>query len=168
MTDLLYYILCGALTAGVLAGIALMSRMKTAVFGNLLSAVCTAGAILLTLYKYQVLAKWELWLFTVIGLAIGLVWAYRVKMIQMPQMVGLLNGFGGAASAIVAAVSIAGTADAGYFSRATAGLAIAVGMVTFTRSASLFLRPNALCFASATARANTTPKVAMTEYIGKE
>ena len=135
MSDLLYYILCCALTAGVLAGIALMSRMKTAVFGNLLSAVCTAGAILITLYKYQILAKWELWLFTVIGLAAGLVWAYRVKMIQMPQMVGLLNGFGGVASAIVAAVSIAGAADAGYFSRATTGLAVAVGMVTFTGSA---------------------------------
>ncbi|MBI2931366.1 MAG: NAD(P)(+) transhydrogenase (Re/Si-specific) subunit beta [Planctomycetes bacterium] len=39
-----------------------------------------------------------------VGSVIGLVSAYRVKMTAMPQMVGLYNGFGGAASLLVAGV----------------------------------------------------------------
>lgn len=38
-----------------------------------------------------------------VGTAIGLISAYKVQMTAMPQMVGLYNGFGGAASLIVAA-----------------------------------------------------------------
>jgi len=135
MSDLLYYILCGVLTFGVLAGIYLMSKVKTAVAGNLFSALCMAGAILLTLYRGGILTALELWIFAAVGFVIGLVGAYRVKMIDMPQTVAILNGFGGAASAIVAAVSVVGVVDIGYFGRATAGLAVAVGAVTFTGSA---------------------------------
>jgi H+-translocating NAD(P) transhydrogenase subunit beta len=39
----------------------------------------------------------------IIGSALGAVMAYTVKMTAMPQMVGLFNGFGGGASALVAA-----------------------------------------------------------------
>ena len=135
MSDSLYYILCGALVAGVLIGIALMSKVKSSVLGNLLSAACTAGAILLTLYHYGILAEWELWLFTGIGLAAGLAWSYRIKMIDMPQVVGLLNGFGGLASAIIAVISVTNAKTIDIFGLATAGLALAVGAVTFTGSA---------------------------------
>ena len=68
-----------------------------------------------------------------LGLAVGIVGAYRVKMIQMPQAVALLNGFGGAASALVAAVSLM-EGLTGIFSLVTAGLALAVGMITLTGS----------------------------------
>mgnify|MGYP000146329740 CR=1 FL=1 len=46
MSNLAYYIVCAVLVAGVLGGIAMMSRVKTAVAGNALSAACTAAAIL--------------------------------------------------------------------------------------------------------------------------
>lgn len=133
MSNLAYYIICGVLVAGVLGGIAMMSRVKTAVAGNALSAVCTAAAIFVTLYKYHLLTQAGLWICLALGLAVGLVGAYRVKMIQMPQTVALLNGFGGAASALVAAVSLMEGLK-GIFSLVTAGLALAVGMITLTGS----------------------------------
>ena len=133
MSNLAYYIICGALVAGVLGGIAMMSRVKTAVAGNALSAVCTAAAIFVTLYKYHLLTQAGLWICLALGLAVGLVGAYRVKMIQMPQTVALLNGFGGAASALVAVVSLVEGLN-GIFSLVTAGLALAVGMITLTGS----------------------------------
>lgn len=133
MSNLAYYIVCGVLVAGVLGGIAMMSRVKTAVAGNALSAVCTAAAIFVTLYKYHLLTQAGLWICLALGLAVGLVGAYRVKMIQMPQTVALLNGFGGVASALVAAVSLM-EGLRGIFSLVTAGLALAVGMITLTGS----------------------------------
>ena len=128
MSNLAYYIVCAVLVAGVLGGIAMMSRVKTAVAGNALSAACTAAAIFVTLYKYHLLTQAGLWVCLALGLAVGIVGAYRVKMIQMPQAVALLNGFGGAASALVAAVSLM-EGLTGIFSLVTAGLALAVGMI---------------------------------------
>ena len=133
MSNLAYYIVCAVLVAGVLGGIAMMSRVKTAVAGNALSAACTAAAIFVTLYKYHLLTQAGLWVCLALGLAVGIVGAYRVKMIQMPQAVALLNGFGGAASALVAAVSLM-EGLTGIFSLVTAGLALAVGMITLTGS----------------------------------
>lgn len=133
MSNLAYYIVCAVLVAGVLGGIAMMSRVKTAVAGNALSAACTAAAIFVTLYKYHLLTQAGLWVCLTLGLAVGIVGAYRVKMIQMPQAVALLNGFGGAASALVAAVSLM-EGLTGIFSLVTAGLALAVGMITLTGS----------------------------------
>ena len=134
MSDVAYYIACALLTLGVLAGISMMSRVRTAVAGNLLSAACTAGAVLLTMYRYAIFTLPELWICLGAGLVCGLVWARRIKMIDMPQVVALLNGFGGAASALVAAVSLLGGGGTGVFGLATAGLALAVGMVTLTGS----------------------------------
>ena len=87
MSNLAYYIVCAVLVAGVLGGIAMMSRVKTAVAGNALSAACTAAAIFVTLYKYHLLTQAGLWVCLALGLAVGIVGAYRVKMIQMPQAV---------------------------------------------------------------------------------
>lgn len=138
MTDIAYYILCAVLTIGVLVGISLMSKVKTAVTGNIISAVCTAAAIVLTLYKYEIFSKTETLIICLAGIAVGLVvgviGAYKVKMIQMPQTVALLNGFGGAASALVAIVSIADGGKLDAFSITVAGLALAIGMITLMGS----------------------------------
>ncbi len=45
---------------------------------------------------------WLTWLALVPGVAIGVFMAFKVTMIQMPQLVGLLNAFGGLASAVEA------------------------------------------------------------------
>jgi NAD(P) transhydrogenase subunit beta len=60
-------------------------------------------AILVTLLDYQIVSYKMLALAVVVGSALGVWMAYAVKMTAMPQMVGLLNGFGGGASMLVAA-----------------------------------------------------------------
>lgn len=134
MSDLVYYTSCGILVVGVLADIAMMSKVESSVKGNLLSAVCTAAAILLTLYKYDILYDYELWICMLIAIAAGLIGAYKVKMIEMPETVALLNGFGGAASALVAAISLLDGHSIDLFSLLTAGLALSIGTITLTGS----------------------------------
>lgn len=135
MTNLTYYIICCVLSVAVLVGIAMMSKVKTAAAGNLLSAVALAAAILVVLGKDALLGHIGLWVSMVLGLGLGAVLAYRVKMIQMPQMVALLNGLGGAASAFVAIVSLMTEgALVGAFAIITAVLALVIGMVTLSGS----------------------------------
>jgi NAD(P) transhydrogenase subunit beta len=71
-----------------------------------------------------------------IGSLIGLVLARTVKMTAMPQMVALLNGFGGAASALVAAAEYSHLAPAEVTAeKGTAiQLGVLVGALTFSGS----------------------------------
>lgn len=134
MSDLVYYIICGLLTIGVMIGIAMMSKVESSVKGNALSAVCTAAAVLLTLYRYNILSDLALWVCIAVGLVLGLIGAYKVKMIEMPETVALLNGLGGASSALVAVISMLNGYEKDLFSIFTAGLALSVAMITLTGS----------------------------------
>lgn len=132
MLDHIYYVLAAILTVAVLYGIHLMSRVETARRGNLLSAAAMLGGVIITLVKYNLLRAWMLYPCLAIGAILGLALAYRVKMIEMPQMVALLNSLGGLASAIVggyAWLGVGSTADP--FSLSTAALALVVGTLTF-------------------------------------
>ncbi|MBQ9914150.1 MAG: NAD(P)(+) transhydrogenase (Re/Si-specific) subunit beta, partial [Clostridia bacterium] len=133
MPSAIYYIISAVLVLGVLVGISMMSKVKTARAGNTLSAVCTALAILVVLYDCQVLTAWQAWLGIAIGLVLGVIGAYKVKMIQMPQAVALLNGFGGLASSLVAILTIQQAAD-DKFAVYVGAVALLVGWVTFTGS----------------------------------
>ncbi|MEG1997305.1 MAG: NAD(P)(+) transhydrogenase (Re/Si-specific) subunit beta, partial [Clostridiales bacterium] len=135
MSNPIYYICCAVLIGGVLLGISLLSKVKTARLGNTISACCMALAILVTMLQYQLISLIALWICVAIGLVLGLIGAAKIKMIEMPQAVALLNGFGGAASALVAVVFVINGLEADVFSYATAGLALAVGWVTFSGSA---------------------------------
>ena len=134
MTDLFYYIGCAVLVAGVLAGIAMMSRVRLAAAGNLLCALCMAAAIILTLIQYDIMSEGYLWAAMAAGLVCGLIWAARIKMMEMPQVVALLNSFGGAASAAVTAISLLDGYEVNAFGLITGGLALAIGTVTLTGS----------------------------------
>ena len=145
MSLMLYYIICTVLALFVLAGISMMSKVKTAVRGNLLSAVSLLAGIVITLIRYDILSVVSIYIYMLIGLFIGLIMFRRVKMIEMPQMVALLNGVGGAASAIVGAISLLGfgaVVPAGgntqpeyyMFSNVTASLALVVGLITLVGS----------------------------------
>ncbi|MDD4296343.1 MAG: NAD(P)(+) transhydrogenase (Re/Si-specific) subunit beta [Ruminiclostridium sp.] len=134
MSDMLYYVLCGFLIFGILGGIALMSKVKYSVKGNLLSSICVTLAIIITLYKYNIMSDYALWICIIAGLIVGLIGAYKVKMIDMPQTVAILNGFGGAASAIVAAISLLESHTTDVFSYITGGLALSIGMITLIGS----------------------------------
>ena len=130
-----YYVLCIVLAGLVLLGISMMSKVKTALWGNLLSCACMAAAIVLTIIRYDFSGKW-LWL--LVGLVpaaiAGAILAKKVKMIEMPQTVAMLNGFGGAASALVAAVTLTDGKTIGAFEAVTVGIALVIGMVTLLGS----------------------------------
>jgi NAD(P) transhydrogenase subunit beta len=93
-------------------GIKFLSSPKTARTGNLVAA---AGMIiaLVVLLKTDGSSVWAHgWSFnytlivigTIIGLIIGAIGAYSVKMTAMPQMVAMFNGLGGGAAALVASL----------------------------------------------------------------
>lgn len=135
MSDTLYYILCALLSVGVLIGIKWMSSVSTAVKGNRLSALCMLIAIILTLFKYEILSLSILWIGLLVGTLIGIWLTFRVKMIEMPQMVGLLNGLGGLASAIAAGLTLfLSKNNLNLFENITASLALIIGSITFSGS----------------------------------
>ena len=127
----LQIILSAILAVLVLAGISMMSKVKTAVAGNLLSAFAMLCGIVATLFFAGVVSVWTIYVSILIGALVGSLLAARVKMIQMPQTVALFNGLGGGASALVGLLSVHGDSA---FVRFTALLAVAVGMVTLVGS----------------------------------
>ena len=127
----LQIIISAILAVLVLVGISMMSKVKTAVAGNLLSAFAMLCGIVATLFFAGVVSVWTVYVSILIGALVGSLLAARVKMIQMPQTVALFNGLGGGASALVGLLSIHGE---GAFVRFTALLAVAVGMVTLVGS----------------------------------
>ena len=127
----LQIILSAVLAVLVLAGISMMSKVKTAVAGNLLSAFAMLCGIVGTLFFAGVVSVWTIYVSILIGALIGSILAARGQMIQMPQTVALFNGLGGGASALVGLLSVQGDTA---FVRFTALLAVAVGMVTLVGS----------------------------------
>jgi NAD(P) transhydrogenase subunit beta len=137
----------------------LMTGPRTAVRGNYLGAAGMAIAILAACFEKPVVQSvaaqgaWPLVMLAiagVIGGVIGAVMAIRYPMTGMPQMVALLNGFGGAASTLVAgaelwnaaaAAGAAGTPLAAWtqFAIATA-LTGLIGAVTFWGSLVAFAK----------------------------
>ena len=130
-----YYVICAILSILVLVGIAMMSKVKTAARGNALSATAMGLGVIVTLLKLQVVTFPWLIGGILIGGIIGALLYTRVKMIQMPQMVALLNGIGGGASALVGALTLFQLPVSNvYFTLVTAFLAIIIGMLTLVGS----------------------------------
>ena len=81
-------------------GIKLLGKADTARKGNGLSAVGMLIAVVTVLFEKQVMdagAKSYLLIAAAViaGSIIGAVWAKKVEMTGMPQLVALFNGFGG-------------------------------------------------------------------------
>ena len=83
-------------------GLKRLSSPATARSGNLLGAIGMLLAIVATLFVMEIVGVWAILLGMAIGTGAGVALAYLVRMTAMPQMVALLNGFGGGASTLVA------------------------------------------------------------------
>ena len=83
-------------------GIKYLGSPKTARKGNLYAAIGMFLAIVITLFDQHVLTFEWIIAGVIIGSTIGTILAIKVPMTGMPQMVGMLNGFGGGASTLVA------------------------------------------------------------------
>ena len=125
-------------------GIKMLGKAETARKGNAISAVGMAIAVIFTLFDKKILDAGDAvaWAFVggglLLGAAIGIIVAKRVKMTSMPEMVALLNGFGGLASLLVAWAEfhfgdIKG-ADASVFTKISMIAAVLIGGITFTGS----------------------------------
>ncbi len=120
-------------------GIKKLSSPKTARQGNQLAAIGMLLAIIVTLFDQRVLTFEYIILGIVLGSLIGAVFALKVQMTGMPQMVGLLNGFGGGASVLVGfaeydRIFVTPTIMFDVPTTITIILSILIGSVTFTGS----------------------------------
>lgn len=123
----------------VLAGISMMSRVRTAVAGNLLSAAAMLCGVVATLWFNGIVTAWTIYIGILIGALVGSLMASRAQMIQMPQLVALFNGLGGGASALVGLMTYmcwGMPAEIAYptFVKGAAMLAMAIGMITLVGS----------------------------------
>ena len=111
-TDLIQF---SYLVAAVLfiLGLRNLSSPKTATLGNQMAAVGMLIAIVATLMVQGVVDYTVIVAGIVVGGLIGGVTALRIQMTDMPQMVALLNGFGGAASVLVAGAEVSSRITAG-------------------------------------------------------
>ncbi len=119
-------------------GIKKLGSPKTARQGNFLSALGMFMAVIVTLFDKQILSYEYILIGLLVGTAVGTVIALKVEMTAMPQMVGLLNGFGGAASALVGLAEYykvdASPEDISFKIALTVSLSVLIGAVTFTGS----------------------------------
>lgn len=127
-------------------GLKRLARVRTARQGNAISAVAMVLAVAGTLLELGLVDYRWILAGLVVGSTIGAILAVRVPMTSMPEMVAILNGFGGAASALVA-ISIywvdvvepgrGGTLASllGGSQAITASLSILIGGLTFSGSA---------------------------------
>jgi NAD(P) transhydrogenase subunit beta len=96
------YLLSAAL---FIFGLKKLGHPRTAPRGNQYGALGMLVAVITTVVKMEAAgdAKWTLIIAgLVVGSVIGIIMAIRVEMTGMPELVALFNGFGGAASALVA------------------------------------------------------------------
>lgn len=115
-------------------GLKLLTSPKTAKRGNFLSAIGMFIAIIITLLNKEIISY--TWIITgiIIGTIIGIFFAKKIKMTAMPQMVALLNGFGGIASFFVGFGIYKFNPNIILLTSITIYLSIVIGAVTFTGS----------------------------------
>jgi NAD(P) transhydrogenase subunit beta len=129
------YLLSAAL---FIFGIKRLSHPETAPGGNRLAALGMLLAVAATLLDEQILGFTWIIIGVAVGGLIGIVMARTVKMTAMPEMVAVFNGFGGAASGLVAVAEFLRISGSGEVMTADAGVSIMagtiIGAVTFSGS----------------------------------
>jgi H+-translocating NAD(P) transhydrogenase subunit beta len=141
------YIQIAYLIASVLfiIGIKRLGKTKDARNGNKLSALGMLIAILATVIQVESITLIDILICIVIGSAIGLLFAYKVEMTGIPEMVALFNGFGGLASVAVALSdywlkSQERLLEIDIITAVSIALSVFIGGVTFTGSIVAYLK----------------------------
>ena len=121
-----------------IVGLKRMSHPRTAVQGNVLGITGMVLSILLALAAGELDHHWLVGIGLFVGTAIGVGFALTVKMTEMPQMVALFNGFGGAASVLVATAALLHDKADTVSSRTAVGISGVIGAITFWGSVVAF------------------------------
>ncbi len=114
-------------------GLKMLSSPQTARKGNLVSAIGMLLAVVATLFSRGLHFQW-IAAGIIMGSLIGSFAAYRIPMTSIPQMVALLNGFGGLASLLVAWATYQINFSISPFVSVPILLSVLIGGITFTGS----------------------------------
>ena len=134
-TELLVYLVSAVL---FIVGLQRLQSPATARGGNGISGVGMLIAMVATLLVADIVSPTVIVAGLIVGTAIGYWVARQVKMTSMPQMVALLNGFGGAASLLVGGAEFLKSELRGeqipLDTGITIQLSLLIGAITFTGS----------------------------------
>jgi NAD(P) transhydrogenase subunit beta len=112
-----------------------MTHPRTATRGNGISALGMLLAVVVTVLWFEIASPLVLGAALLVGGGVGAWLAVTVETTEMPQLVGLFNGFGGGASALVAGAELVDRIVTGsglpVGVTATAAIAGIIGSVTF-------------------------------------
>ncbi|MGD8293865.1 MAG: NAD(P)(+) transhydrogenase (Re/Si-specific) subunit beta [Desulfobacterales bacterium] len=136
MTDITQTLIdLGYIVASIffILGIKMLGKQERARLGNLMSALGMLVAVTVAMFDCCLDFTWVI-IGLVIGAGIGLISARTVKMTAMPQMVALLNGFGGIASLLVGWENFHSQPDSNLLIRIPVLLAVLIGGVAFSGS----------------------------------
>jgi len=125
----------GYIIASILfiVGIKMLGKPELARRGNLVSSLGMLIAVVAALFECCLSFGWVIAGLT-IGSLIGIIAARSVKMTGMPQLVALLNGFGGIASLLVGWENYHSQPDSNLFIRIAVLFAVIIGGVAFSGS----------------------------------
>ena len=118
-------------------GLKMLSKEDTAARGNLVSSIGMLIAVLVTLIK--VIDPYLILIAMIIGAGIGSLFALKVKMTSIPEMVALFNGFGGLSSFFLAWSQFINQSNASFILILTY-MTVFIGGVTFSGSLVAFLK----------------------------
>ena len=126
----------------------MLSSPLTARKGNIISFLGMATAIITTLsyVEYEISSIIYIFSGITIGGILGLIFAKKVQMTSMPQMVAIFNGLGGLASSLIAFSEIIKVNSTISFNLVSISIlmSILIGSVTFSGSITGFLKLQSL------------------------
>lgn len=115
-------------------GLKWMGHPASARKGNLVSSLGMLIAIVVTLLSKGIIGYQFIIVGLIIGTIVGVLAARLVAMTSMPEMVAMLNGFGGISSLLVGVVAYLLDKNISSFTGVTVILSVIIGGVTFTGS----------------------------------
>ncbi|MFQ5455569.1 MAG: NAD(P)(+) transhydrogenase (Re/Si-specific) subunit beta [Nitrospirota bacterium] len=132
--DLLINIVYILSAISFISGLKMLSSPASARKGNIVSSIGMFSAVVVTLLSREIISFQWIIIGVLVGSIVGVAAARLVTMTQMPQMVALLNGFGGIASLLVSWSAYHHSPDSASFTAATIFLSALIGGVTFSGS----------------------------------
>ncbi|MFT5170542.1 MAG: NAD(P) transhydrogenase subunit beta [Candidatus Marinamargulisbacteria bacterium] len=117
-----------------IVGLKKLTSAKTARMGNRLSALAMLIALCVTLADQQILTYQWIAVGLGIGLVVGVVAARMIAMTAMPEMVALLNGFGGISSLLLGTAAFFVSSDVSFLVTGSVVVSVVIGGITFTGS----------------------------------
>ncbi len=120
-------------------GLKMLGHPDTARRGNLIAAAGMGIAIIATIFLYNESGKYlsnRLWIFAGLfaGIVVGTYAARVVQMTQMPEMVSIFNGMGGACAALIATVEATRHTDEPRLKMLAIVAGLIIGTISFSGS----------------------------------